>query len=300
MANFWQNTIWYILLGLTSAVSLFMIFIKSRSRKTAFAFWAAVLGLTYALEVVLMFGLKAYTYQPLIAQDKIQDSIIGNFFSQFSVSSSAVLICVYGLPFYWRIGFSIAYYLIDLYFTHIGIYTHNWYLSIFTLAGFFMYSLLISKWYALLLENKSQQLLTNASLFLAAFATGGNSIITTLNLAGIQMFILPVSNQIVSNHLYGSLLYGPALVLIFIILRRVKARPCWKVLVLPILFCVQYWLYAIGFMKVKEGWFIIAALLDILGYCAWVAVLDRLFIPVSKKRNSSLGHRLHSGCFPPL
>ena len=275
MANFWHNTIWYILLSISSAVSLFMIFKKSRNRRLIFAFWAAVLGLTYMIEVVLMFMLNAYSYQPLLAQDKVQDSIIGNFFSQFSVSSSAVLICVYRLSIYWRIGFSITYYLIDLFFSHVGAYTHHWYLSIFTLAGFFLYSLMVSKWYANLQNNINSKLLFGASLFLAAFAVAGNSIITILNLTDIQMFQLPVTGEIVSNHLYGSLLYGPTLILIFMALQRAKLHWGLKILFFPVLLFIQCLLYTIGFIKVKEGWFFAVSLIDLLGYFIWVTVLYR-------------------------
>ncbi len=275
MSSFWHNTIWYILLGVTSISVLLITFIKSHNRRFNFAFWAGVLGFTYLLEIILVFGLNAYTYQPLIVKDKIQDTIIGNFFSQFSVSSSALIICVFRLSAYWRIGLSIVYFLVDLFFSHIGIYTHNWYESIFSLPGFFVYSLIISKWFALLQERRDHKLLTNASLFLAVYAAAGNSIITSLNLTQIQMFNLPITGEAATDHLYGSQLYGPALILILMLLHKAGMRFVYKALILLMLVLVQYWLFAIGFMKVKEGWFIIAALADIMGYYVWVTVLDR-------------------------
>jgi hypothetical protein len=69
----------------------------------------AALGLAYFFEVFLMLVTNAYVYYPKIATDRFHESLIGNFFSSYSVSASAVLLAAFGLNIRWQIGFSIAY-----------------------------------------------------------------------------------------------------------------------------------------------------------------------------------------------
>lgn len=145
---FFTNTIWYIALALASAAALVTIFVKAPERKKTFAFYFAVLGSTYCIEVSLLLLFNAYTYYLMIRpDDPFFDAVLGNIFSQVSVSSSAVLICVLGLSGWWLAGFSAAYFLIDVLFVQLEIYEHYWYQSVFTPAGFFIYGLIVKYWY---------------------------------------------------------------------------------------------------------------------------------------------------------
>jgi hypothetical protein len=51
---FWTNTIWYVLLGITSVVSFMIIVSKPDHRKFNIAFIFTVLGLVYSIESALM------------------------------------------------------------------------------------------------------------------------------------------------------------------------------------------------------------------------------------------------------
>jgi hypothetical protein len=135
--SFFTNTIWYIALAVSSAGALVIIYIKSQDRKKTFAFFFAVLGFSYCIEVSLLLLLNAY-YPMIRPDDPFFDAVLGDIFSQVSVSSSAVLICVLGLSNWWLAGFSAAYFLAGMLFVHLGIYEHFWYQSVFTLAGFFV------------------------------------------------------------------------------------------------------------------------------------------------------------------
>lgn len=145
---FWTNTIWYIGLFATSVLELVIIFMKTPDRKKTFVFCFAVLGFAYCLEALFVLILDAYSYFPMIRpDDRFFDSVLGNIFSQVSVTASAVLLCVLGLSNRWLLGFAIIYYLTDMLFSGIGIYQHHWYHSVYTLAGFLIFARLVQYWY---------------------------------------------------------------------------------------------------------------------------------------------------------
>ncbi len=144
---FWTNTVWYVALAVISAAMIAISLVKAPLRKKTLAFFFAVLGMTYFFEAFLLIVTDAYAYYPQIASDSFHESLIGNFFSQYSVSASAVLIATLGLRLGWRIGFSIVYFLIDILFIHLCIYSQSWYRSWYTLIGFFIYSWGVKKWH---------------------------------------------------------------------------------------------------------------------------------------------------------
>jgi len=273
--TFWTNTIWYIALAATSAAVLTVVFIKSPHRKFTLGFWLAVLGATYVIEVFLLLVTDAYTYYPMLTTDKFQDAVLGNFFSQFSVSSTAVLMVVLRLSRWWRVGFSIAYFLIDVLFVQLGIYEHHWYRSYYTLAGFFIYSWLVQKWHHRLLQ-KPGRLIYLFTLFFGVFAIAGNSIITSLKLLGIQIFQPGFVTDMSKDHTSGSLIYGPVLIILCIALYFWKVKWCVKAGVLAIIATVQYLLIALGLLYIKSGWMTIVILIDILGFYGWTVAVDRL------------------------
>lgn len=275
MNDFWQYTAWYVLLGLTSAIALTAIFVKSQYRKFHFAFWLAVLGFTYMLEVILLFWLHAYSYAPHIVSDRFSDSVMGNFFSQFSVSSSAVLLCVLGLHNRWRFAFAAVYYLIDVLFSSLGLYIHNWYQSIFTLFGYVGYSFLVHLWHKYLTNINRFKLLNGATLFLAVFAAAGNSLLTVFNFAGLQILSPSVFAEYAKDHLLGMLAYGPMLILIMMLLRRLSRNALIHAAVILALGLIQYGLYLSGFIWIKENFFLLVTVLDILGYYFWTLILNR-------------------------
>lgn len=99
--TFWSNTIWYILLGISTIIELVLIFIKAKNRKLVLAQYFTISGMTFCFEMAIYLYFKAYAYFPmLIPQSPPDDSIAGNLFSQFSVAATALLIAVYNLKYY--------------------------------------------------------------------------------------------------------------------------------------------------------------------------------------------------------
>ena len=271
---FWTNTIWYILLAILSIAALIVTLKKAPDRRFTAAFWLGVLGFTYILEVMLVIVFNAYHYHPGLVSDSFQDSVLGNIFSQVSVSTSAVLIAVFGLSWIWRAGFSVAYFLVDVLFIALGIYEHNWYRSVYTLFGFFIYSWLIKFWFDRF-KSGGYRHLFNITWFLGAFAVTGNTIMMPQKLLKLQIFSVGIFADISKDHTVGMLIYGPILIILMIALHYWQARRAVKWI--PFLFfaAMQYVLYVSGFILIEPGWFVIVTAADLLGIYAWTVWLGR-------------------------
>ncbi len=273
-ASFWTNTVWYVALGAVSVALFVLTLAKTRERKKTFAFFFAVLGMTYFIEVFLLIITNAYAYYPKIASDSFHESLIGNFFSQYSVSASAVLIATLGLNIWWRIGFSFAYFLIDVLFVRLNIYAHNWYSSWFTLAGFFVYSWAVGKWHEKVFAHPSK-IIYFSTLFLGLFALGGNILGTTLNFLEIRRYGIGLYEQATKDNTATSILYGVLIGFIVIPLYRMKSHPVLKGLIFLALFAFDYSLYRVGVIQVRAGWFVAGSLLTLFGRYFFTGVIDR-------------------------
>ncbi|MEL7610317.1 MAG: hypothetical protein AAGU74_12570 [Bacillota bacterium] len=273
--SFFTNTIWYIALAATSAAALTTIFIKTPERKKMFAFWFAVLGFTYVLEVSLLLLFNAYTYYPMITpDDPFFDAVFGNIFSQVSVSSSAVLVCVIGLSNWWLAGFSAAYFLIDMLFVQLGIYEHFWYRSVFSLGGFFIYGLIVKYWYNKVFSGP-RKWINYPTLFLSAFAITGNLMGTVLKLLDLRVFQSAFYPDPSRNHTATALIYVSLMIVIMMAL--LKWGPPWwqRLFVFLLLLVCQFGLLQSGVMAVMPGWEIIIILFDLAAFYGWTVNMDR-------------------------
>lgn len=271
---FWTNTVWYIALAIISIAMVSIIMLKSSERKKTLAFFFAVLGMTYFLEVLLMIVTDAYVYYPKIASDSFHESLIGNFFSQYSVSASAVLMAVFGMNFRWQIGFSIVYFLIDVLFVRLGVYAHNWYQSWYTLGGFFIYSWIVRIWYGKVFAHPSRFIYLS-TLFLSIFAICGNAIGTTLNFLEIRRYSLGLFDQAAKDHTATSIIYGILITMVLIPLYRMKSHAVLKFLIFLMMFVFDYVLFRVGVIIVKPGWFAAGTMITVFGYYAITGMVDR-------------------------
>jgi hypothetical protein len=273
MGTFFSNTVWYVALAATSAAALAVIFAKAANRKRTLAFYFAVLGLTYWIEVSLVLIFEAYAYHPMLVGDVFFDSVLGNVFSQVSVSSSAVLICVLGLSNKWVLGFAAAYFLIDLLFSSLGIYVHYWYRSVYTLAGFLIYALAVRYWYNKIFDSPTNRIFY-PTLYFASYAVTGNIFGTAYKLFGVRIFQSEFFADPSRNHTATSLIYGPLLVIVCIALYKWNARRLLKGFVFALLLVCQYGLVMSGVMVIKPGWWPFILPLDLAGYFGFTAFMD--------------------------
>jgi hypothetical protein len=251
------------------------MFIKTRDRKRLFAFWFAVLGFTYCLEASLLLLFEAYTYHPMIRpDDPFFDAVLGNIFSQVSVSSSAVLICVLGLSVWSLAGFSAAYFLIDILFVYLGVYEHYWYRSVFTLAGFFIYGLIVKRWYRYMFSNPSKWIFY-PTLFFSVFASTANLTGTALKLLGLRVFNSAFYSDPSKNHTAMALIYGAVLIIIMITLHKWRPPGLKKIFVFILLSACQWGLLQSGVIIIRAGWEAPVFLFDLAAYYGLTGIMER-------------------------
>ncbi|MHB8126226.1 MAG: hypothetical protein ACYDEJ_11410 [Desulfitobacteriaceae bacterium] len=274
-STFWSNTIWYILLFITSIISIIFTLYKTHNLKFTIAFLFSVIGFTFVLEAILVIGFKAYTYHPKIVSDLVLDAIFGNYFSQISISSTSILITIFNLSYIWYFIFALIYYLIEELFIKQGIFEHLWYKSIYTLFGFIPFFWFIKKWYGKT-KDSVNYVVNYLPLFLSVFAINSITIILTQRLLGVQIFKGHFFTEMSKDHTTTGLVYQFFQINILIILFKSRLHWVTKGIVFVCLIIVQYLIYRAGFIYISNGWFFVVTILDLLGCYCWIAVFHYL------------------------
>jgi len=271
-STFWSNTIWYVLLGVTSVISIVFILYKSNNRKFIIGFSFSVLGALLFVEACILAIFNAYNYFPKISNVPFVDSIIGNYFSQFSIAITTVLIIVYNLSFKWNFILAATYYFIEELFLKLGIYQHLWYKSWYTFIGIFLLFWLVKKWYNYMF-NSSKHFIYHVSVYAGASALFSISTMFYLLAFSLQVININFNMEFFKEQDLLLIAYRSILIIIMIILYGMKLNWKWNGMVFVFLFIIQYILSKIGIMTFKDGWFLIVTLLDLLGSYFEVVVM---------------------------
>jgi hypothetical protein len=275
MTTFWTNTIWYVLLGITSIVALLLIIKRPDYRKFNIAFTCTVLGVAYSIESILLaFYGGAYSYHPKVSKDAFLDTVVGNHFSQFSVCTTLVLLAIYNLPTLWNFIFAAIYYLIELMFLKLGIYEHHWYETWITFLGFTLLAFLVKKWYCKLL---------NSPKFWTYYLTFYFAVLSSYGL--VRSSFVYVKFRIIHYNVYSNvfkdnliLIHIPLFIIINIMINVHRLKLSWiaKCIVFGGLFLIQFILSRTGVMTIKSGWFLIITSIDVLSCYLFVVIIDYL------------------------
>lgn len=274
---FWSNTIWYLLLGMITILELVIIFTKATDRKQALALYITICGLTfYAFEMGTLMCLKAYIYFPKVFADQHNDSVVGNLFSQTSVSASAVLIAVLHLRFYWYLVFAAVYGLIEEWFIQLGIYKHYWYRTWMTVIG-----LLVLFWVTK----------TIRSIFLKHLGRAWRYLFVFFGLCALHLNAINWASQAVGVRRYNEALlpdpdcsiviiagvYHLFLSIIMMILYFADVKWWWKAAGIAILYIAHYFAEEYQLFTSKDGWFFMMTSISIWGMYLNIYLLDRLY-----------------------
>ncbi len=276
-STFWTNTIWYILLFVTSIITVILTLYKANNRKFAIAFFFSIIGFSFVLEAILILGLNAYSYYPKIFQDSYLDIIFGNYFSQISISSTALLIAIYNLSYIWYCIFAFIYFLIDIFFVNLGIYEHFWYKSVYTLFGFLPYFWMVNKWYEKA-KNSTNRLINYISLYFSIASISTFTIFLGQRLLGIQLLRSNIFfTDINKNNTSSDFVYQFIVLNYLIILYKSKLNWVVKTMAFSCLFLAQYLAYSAGYIYIHKGLFFIVTSLDLIGCYCLIAVFNYLF-----------------------
>ncbi len=280
-SSFWSNTIWYILLGVLTVIQMVAVLRMEKDVKYVMTLLFVISGITFTFEATVLF-FKAYDYFPLIMPKfPIYDSMAGNLFSQFSVVSTALLIAVLNLKYYWFFVFSMIYGIIEELFLKYGLYKHyDWYKTWMTMLGL----LILFGFTKRIYQNKylfRLPILRYFFMFHGLFTLHMPTAWWIQMLSGIitlNIKILPYAMSSFVLICIGNL-FLIANTSMFIYYSALKW--CWKSLIILILYCILYFAHKLDLIYIhKAGWFLIFASIDIWGMFLCIFILDKLFPPV--------------------
>jgi hypothetical protein len=274
--SFWSNTIWYILLGISTVIEIIFMIAKVKNLKLLIALFFTMSGMAFCFEVV-MFSTHAYSYCPrIIPQLPLDDMVLGNHFSQFSITSTALLIAVSNGTFPWYFISAGIYCLIEEFFIKLGIYSHNWYQTWMTFV-----TVVLICWITKKIYESSLKGVRHSMLYIYIFFSFFNLYLITLlfsfKMLGIIDFntyilrdamksynLLAISNQIIIT--------VPCMILYF-----TKLRWRWKSIALTALYIIIFIEYKAKLIYIKQGWFLIYATVEVFGAYLYVFMLDKLY-----------------------
>ncbi|MGC7870201.1 hypothetical protein ACPUYX_01570 [Desulfosporosinus sp. SYSU MS00001] len=278
---FWSNTIWYILLGISTIIELVVVLIKAKNyRRVIIAFYLTITGIVLVFETILLFFLKAYVYYPMILKNPprpFDDVLAGNLFSQSSVGASALLVVVLNLKSYWFIIFGLIYGLIEELFLRLGIYRHNWYETWMTVMGIPLFFWVVKKMYIKAMQGIGP-VFYYGYIFFALYTCNVITLVWGLfMLFRLQDFNTSLISDPEVSRLYGVLghfflLSGSVMLIYFLRLKWI-----WKTLVLIVLYIIYYIGYKLNIILIREGWFVLVSTIAICWTYLSVLIIDNFY-----------------------
>lgn len=278
MNTFWKNTIWYVLLALTTVCAAVFAIGKSHDRKRYIAFFISVSGITFFIEISLFGFFKAYQYYPMIFLhiSSLDDGLAGNIFSQFSIASTLLLVCVFNLKHFWVFIFAAVYGLIEELFLRLEIYEHYWYRTWMTVAGFIILTYFVRLIYYRTF-NKPGKALQYLLIFAAVFVPHTILITWPFKLFGYPAFGFLFRDRDLSDMVTFSINFMVLSVIIIAAWMK-RLKWWWHAGIIIFFYAAYYGCYLLNFLLYKRiGTLAAFASAEIFGMYLSVMLFDRLY-----------------------
>jgi hypothetical protein len=278
MKYFWSNTIWYVLLGILTAIELIYIFRKAKRRKFTLAFYITITGLALTIEVILFFIFSAYDYYPkIILTSFYNDELSGNLFSQSSVAATATLIAVYNLKNRWILVLAGLYGIIETLFLALGVYSHNWYKTWITVFGLIVLFNIIKKLY-IKTQDSPNRLLHYMNIFFSIITLDVITLIWGFMLSGYVNYNKSFGNNPLSSpYLIGNI-YSALISISLMAAYFLKLKLHLKAIVVFFLYSLTYIGYKLNIIYFKnEVWFLIFSTTYIFCVYYSIVLMDHLY-----------------------
>jgi len=278
MNYFWTNTIWYVLLGVSTIFEVLCSIIKAKRRKFAFAFYLTLVGQVLFFETMILIVFKAYNYYPMIIHTSPFDDVLsGNLFSQFSVAATALLVAVFNLEFYWIIILSGLYGLIEELFLALGIYSHNWYQTWMTVVSLNIYFWWAKRNYLRGLKE-IKPLRYYVYIIFGLFPLDVITILWGFILSGNQNYSRNFIPDPIRSPYVLAIFYYLFVAIILVLIYFLKFKWSWKSTVIIAIYGVNFLLYKLHIIYFFNiGWFIIFSTATIFPMYLSIVLLDYLF-----------------------
>jgi hypothetical protein len=281
MNLFWSHTIWYLLLGVVTIIQIIYSLYHSGNRSRTFAFYLTLAGFPLYFETMVMIFLDSYEYHPKIIRDPnldpYNDILTGNLFSQFGVTSSALLLTVLRKPFSWYLVVAFLYCVVEELFKALDIYSQHWWRTWMTFIGLTIF-FTVSKWmYSRLILGLRPIYYYFIYIYLGMFPICTILFLWgVLDLSGLMQFSENLfSDPKISR--YGLYLIFFSICYPLIIWGYSRQRWKWKFIASAFVGATIYLGYKWHLLVFREGWFGPISILMILWMYFSVWLLDTLY-----------------------
>lgn len=287
-SSFWSYTIWYLLLAVLTILELIYVMIKTDNRRLVIAFFLTILGIVLSYETIILIFMRAYIYYPMVLKDPpfaFDTILVGNLFSQFSVSTTALLATVLKLGYHWYIVIGMIYGIIEEAFLALGIYSHNWYQTWMTVVSIPLYFLICKNLYRAISQGITP-VFYYGCVFLGLFPLYVITIMWGFMVSGYLAFSKTIFSDPISSHYFLCLAVfaiPSAIVNMFIYFKKLKWP--WKVMAIFMLYLFYFICYKLQLILVKAGFFFQISTITIVWMYLSVLVMDKLYDTVKVEGN---------------
>lgn len=277
MNDFWTNTIWYLLLGILTVLVLLFVLIKVKNRKFVFALYMTLAGMALIFETIVKIVFKSYMYYPkIIMNSQYDDSLAGNLFSQFSVGSTALIVAVFQLHYFWYTLLAGVYCLIEKIFLAMGIFSHNWYRTWMTFVSLIIFFGVAKKHYREI-QEKTKSWIYYLSIFAGMFTLDVVTLIWGFILSGLQDYSRDYFSDPVTSRYILAVLNFTVVAIISMLIYFLKLKWQWKTIVFLALYGLNFIADKLQIFHIKDGWFLVCSTITIFGIYFSVRLMEYLY-----------------------
>ncbi len=237
------------------SIIIFIISWVKASNKRVVPFFLCIIGLIFFVEYLILVIFKSYEYYPKVFNNAYFDNILGaNISNGFIVPSVTLLIAVFNLGFWWIIFIILGFVGIEVLFLHLDIYEHFWWKTIYTSIGLLI-NFNLGKWIWRLIQNHLDWFQLRFSILY--FTNVAIQSTLTFYLAALfELFIFNVNwfQDPIRGHFAFITLYFFIDSVIYSLFVVKRVHWFWQALFIFSLFCINYWFYNIGILKLSNSW----------------------------------------------
>lgn len=165
------NSLPFILLLFVHITFLIYTFYKIKDRKSLFILLLSNIGFAYLFEFFTFNLFRSYQYKPKFLKKRFLDNILGAFLSQgVFLPFTSIFISAFGYGWKVKVGFAMYFSIIERIFIKLGIFSNNWWRTLYTFFCIPLYFQISDFWYRGLKRGNKPILFT--SLIMMTWVTG--------------------------------------------------------------------------------------------------------------------------------
>ncbi len=248
-----ESIYWYCALGVVGAGVTVWVLCKKKDYYKNIMFFLFAMMFAFVCEMIVLLFFDSYSYRPGIYTDYYAENIFGHIIPNATLwPAVALLVAACSLRYRWVILIAVIFTILDILYTSLGIYVHNWWQTWMTTVGGFGYLALMQKWYFRLSSNRTGVL--RFITFWFALLVILKLPISMLLLTGTQLTYIGWFENLYRDSGVFSVSYNTALTFLCTFFIFVLKKWYWKLIPFLIYFVCDRILLSQGILLFYDGW----------------------------------------------